>query len=111
MLHCGNTFLKQILNFRFKLNDIVPRYEGTLKSPFLGTVGITFFATCNLFKKRFYGLLYYFSWIAILFLRYLLNFQLPNEIRRSQTKLKDRKIIKCQLMTSYMFDPNNFHST
>ena len=44
------------------------------------------------------------------FLRFLLNFQLPNEIRCSQSKLKSTETIKCQLMTSYMFDPNNFLS-
>ena len=43
MLHCGNEILKQILNFFFKLDDIVPRYGSTIKSSFLGTVGITFF--------------------------------------------------------------------
>ena len=42
MLHCGNEILKQILNFFFKLDDIVPRYGSTIKSSFLGTVGITF---------------------------------------------------------------------
>ena len=41
------------------------------------------------------------------FLRFILNFQLPNEIRCSQSKLKSSEIIKCQLMTSYMYDPNN----
>ena len=43
MLHCGNEILKQILNFFFKLDDIVPRYGSTIKSSYLGTVGITFF--------------------------------------------------------------------
>ena len=51
MLHCGNEILKQILNFFFKLDDIVPRYGSTIKSSFLGTVGITFFGTWSLFKK------------------------------------------------------------
>ena len=45
ILHCGNEFLKQVLNFRFKLDDNVPRYGSTIKSSFLGTVGITFFGT------------------------------------------------------------------
>ena len=45
ILHCGNDFLKQVLNFRFKLDDNVPRYGSTIKSSFLGTVGITFFGT------------------------------------------------------------------
>ena len=44
------------------------------------------------------------------FLRLLLNFKLPDEIKCSQSKLKSREIIKRQLMTSYMFDSNNFHS-
>ena len=43
-------------------------------------------------------------------LRFLSNFQLPNEIRCSQSKLKSSAMKKCQLMTSYMFDPNNYHS-
>ena len=41
-LHCGKEFFKQVLNFRFKSNDNVPRHESTIKSSFLGTVGITF---------------------------------------------------------------------
>ena len=45
MLYCGNEFLKQNLNFRFKLDDIVSRYASTIKSSFLGTVGSTFFET------------------------------------------------------------------
>ena len=44
------------------------------------------------------------------FLRFLLNFQFPNETSCGQSKLKSRETIKCQLMTSYMFDPNNFDS-
>ena len=51
MLHFGNKFLKQVLNFRFKLDDNVPRYGSTIKSSFLGTVRITFFGTWSLFKK------------------------------------------------------------
>ena len=51
ILHCGNEFLKQVLNFCFKLDDNVPRYGSTIKSSFLGTVGITFFGTWSLFKK------------------------------------------------------------
>ena len=49
-LHCGNEFLKQVLNFPFKLDGIVPRYGSTIKSSFLETVGITFFGTWTLFK-------------------------------------------------------------
>ena len=45
MLHCGDEFLRQVLNFRFKLDDNVPRYGSTIKSSFFGTVGITFFGT------------------------------------------------------------------
>ena len=45
ILHCGNEFLKQVLNFYFKLDDNVPRYGSTIKNSFLGTVGITFFGT------------------------------------------------------------------
>ena len=45
MLHCGNEFLMQVLNFHFKLDDIIPRYGSIIKSSFLGTVGITFFGT------------------------------------------------------------------
>ena len=47
MLHCGNEILKKGLNFRSKLDDIVPRYGNTIKSSFLWTVGITFFGTWN----------------------------------------------------------------
>ena len=47
MLHCGNEFLK------FKLDDIISRYGPTIKSFFLGTVGITFFGTWTLFKTGF----------------------------------------------------------
>ena len=43
MSHCVNEFLKKVLNFRFKLDDIVPRYGSTIKSSFLGTVEIVFF--------------------------------------------------------------------
>ena len=39
MSHCVNEFLKKVLNFRFKLDDIVPRYGSTIKSSFSGTVG------------------------------------------------------------------------
>ena len=42
MLDCGNEFLKQVLNFRFKLHDNVPRYGSTIKSSFLVAFGITF---------------------------------------------------------------------
>ena len=31
MLHSGNEFVKQVLNFRFKLDEIVPRYGSTIK--------------------------------------------------------------------------------
>ena len=51
LLDCGNEFLKQVLNVPFKLDDNVPRYESTIKSSFLGSVGITFFRTWSLFKK------------------------------------------------------------
>ena len=47
MLHCGHEFLKQFLNFHFKLDEIVPRYGSTIKSSFLGLVGITFFDLDN----------------------------------------------------------------
>ena len=49
MLHCGIEFLKQVLNFCFKLDDIVPRYGSTIKSSFLGTVVITIFGRWSLF--------------------------------------------------------------
>ena len=39
MSHCFNEFLKKVLNFRFKLDGIVPRYGSTIKSSFSGTVG------------------------------------------------------------------------
>ena len=45
MLHCGNEFLKQVLNFYFKLDDIVPRYGNTIKNSFLEKTGMTFFGT------------------------------------------------------------------
>ena len=86
ILHCGNEFFNQVLNFCFKLDDNVPRYGSTIKSSFLGTVGITFFGT------------------------FLLNSQLPNEIRCTQSKLKSSEIVKCQSVTVYIFDPRNFHS-
>ena len=35
----------QVLHFHFKLDDTVPRSGSTIKSSFLGTVGITFFRT------------------------------------------------------------------
>ena len=53
MLTCSNEFLKQVLNFCFKFDDNVPRYGSTIKSSFLGIVGITFFGTWSLFKKDF----------------------------------------------------------
>ena len=52
MLDCGNQFLKQVLNFCFKLDDTVPRYGSTIKSSFLVAFGITF-GTWNFFKKDF----------------------------------------------------------
>ena len=78
MLHCGNEFLKQVPDFCFKLNDIVPRYGSTIKSSFLGTVGITFLGTWSLFIKGFYGLLYNCWWVADLFYDFSLifNFQM-----------------------------------
>ena len=51
ILHCGNELLKQVLNFCFKLDDNVLRYESPIKGSFLETVGITFFGTWSLFKK------------------------------------------------------------
>ena len=53
MLNCGNEFLKQDLNFHFKLDDNIPRYGSTIKNSFLGKVGIVFFGTWSLFKKDF----------------------------------------------------------
>ena len=44
--------------------------------------------------------------VGYYFLRFLLNFQCPNEIRLIQRKSKSRGIIKRRLMTSYMIDPN-----
>ena len=37
ILHCGNEFFKQVLNFCFKLDDNVLRYGSTIESSFLGT--------------------------------------------------------------------------
>ena len=51
ILNHGNKFLKQLLNFCFKLDDKVPRYGSSIKSFFLGTAGITFFGTWSLFKN------------------------------------------------------------
>ena len=51
ILPCGNKFLKQVLNFCSELDDNVPRYGSTMKSYFLGTVGITFFGRWSWFKK------------------------------------------------------------
>ena len=45
MSHYRNEFLKQVLNMRFTLDGIVPRYRNTIKSSFLGTAEITFFGT------------------------------------------------------------------
>ena len=53
MLHCGGKFLKQVLNFCFKLDGIVPRYGSARKDSFLGTDGIPFFGTYGSFKKYF----------------------------------------------------------
>ena len=44
-MNFDNEFLKQVLNFCFTLDDKVPRYGSTIKSSFLGIVGITFFGT------------------------------------------------------------------
>ena len=44
-------FSSKFLVFTLKLDDNVPRYGSTIKSSFLGTVGITFFGTWSLFKK------------------------------------------------------------
>ena len=59
-LHCGNEFLKQVLNFRFTLDDKVPRYVSTIKSSFLGTVGIIRASclpvgTCSVFQCQIEG--------------------------------------------------------
>ena len=114
MLHCGHQVLKQALNFIFKLDVIVPRYESTIKSSFLVTAGIFyFFGTRSLFKNILCIALQFLTGLYS-FLRFLLNFQLPNKIKCSQTKLKSSEImcqcVKCQLMTSNVFDPNNFYS-
>ena len=45
MLHVGKKFSKQVLNLCFKFDDIVSRCGSTIKSSFLGTVGIKFFKT------------------------------------------------------------------
>ena len=45
ILHCGNEFLKQVLNFCLKLDYNVPGYGSTINSSFIGTTGITFFGT------------------------------------------------------------------
>ena len=42
MLHCGNEFLKQVVNFRFKLDDNVPRYASAIKSSFQEKLEIPF---------------------------------------------------------------------
>ena len=90
------------------MDDKVPRYGRTIKSFFLGT-GITFFGIWGLIKK---DLMDCFvipdGWLF--FLRFLLNFELPNEMACSQSKLKSSEIVKCQLMISYIFDPHNFLS-
>ena len=48
------------------------------------------------------------------FFKFVLNLQLANEIRSeneySLSKSKSSETIKCQLMTSYKFDPNNIHN-
>ena len=51
ILHCGNEFLKEVLNFWVKLDDSITRYGSTIKRSFLGTVGINFFRKWSLFKK------------------------------------------------------------
>ena len=53
MLHCGNYFLKQVLDFCFRLDDNVSKNGSTIKGFYLGTVGTTFFGTWSLFKKDF----------------------------------------------------------
>ena len=45
MLHSGNKVLKQVLLFRYRLDDIVLIYVSTIKSSFFGAVGITSFGT------------------------------------------------------------------
>ena len=44
IFHCGNELFNQVLNFYFKLDDIVPKYRRIMKSFFLATIGITFFS-------------------------------------------------------------------
>ena len=56
ILHCGNEFLKQVLNFFFKVGDMFPKYGSIFKSYFLVIVGITCFGTQERSKK--YELLY-----------------------------------------------------
>ena len=53
ILHCGNEFFKHVLDFCFKSDDNVSRYGNSIKSSFLGTVGITFSRIWSLFKKDF----------------------------------------------------------
>ena len=64
MLLCGNESLKQVPNFCFKFDDIIPRYGSTIRSSFLGAVEIS---EHKVYLKTFYGLLYNSWWIAILF--------------------------------------------
>ena len=47
------------------------------------------------------------SWV---FLSFLINFQLTNEVRCNHSKSKTSGIIKWKLMTPYMIDPNKFQS-
>ena len=91
ILHCGNEFLKQVLNFCFKLDDIISRYRRTIKSFFLGTVGITFLEH-ELCLKQVSLIALKFLMDNYSFLRFL-NFQLPNEIRCNQSKLKSSETV------------------
>ena len=62
ILRCGNEFLKQFLNFRFKLDDNVPWYGSTIKSSFLGTLGITLLK-CQLVNSYMFFFLSGFSFM------------------------------------------------
>ena len=62
ILRCGNEFLKQFLNFRFKLDDNVPWYGSTIKSFFLGTLGITLLK-CQLVNSYMFFFLSGFSFM------------------------------------------------
>ena len=90
ILHCGNKFLKQVLNFCFKLDDIDPNYGSITKSFFLRKVGITF-SEHNVGFKKIMNSYIQFWMDCYSFLIFFLNCQLPHEIKRSQSKLKVAK--------------------